>query len=38
VEKGFENIVEEIVEACAGLPLSLEVMGRFLHKNQSWDM
>ncbi|CAK9265644.1 unnamed protein product, partial [Sphagnum jensenii] len=24
VEKGFENIVKEIVEACAGLPLSLE--------------
>ncbi len=38
VEKGFENIVEEIVEACAGLPLSLEVMGGFLHKKQSLDM
>jgi hypothetical protein len=37
VEKGFENIVEEIVAACAGLPLSLEVMGGFLHKKQSWD-
>jgi hypothetical protein len=38
VEKGFENIVEEIVEACAGLPLSLEVMGGFLHKKKSLDM
>jgi hypothetical protein len=38
VEKGFENIVEEIVEACVGLPLSLEVMGGFLHKKQSYDM
>ncbi|CAM6012249.1 unnamed protein product, partial [Sphagnum balticum] len=38
VEKGFENIVEEIVEACAGLPLSLEVMGSFLHKKKSQDM
>ncbi|CAM6008121.1 unnamed protein product [Sphagnum balticum] len=38
VEKGFENIVEEIVEACAGLPLSLEVMGGFLHKKKSRDM
>ncbi len=38
VEKGFENIVEEIVEACGGLPLSLEVMGGFLHKKKSWDM
>ncbi len=38
VEKGFENIVEEIVEACAGLPLSLEIMGGFLHKKQSFDM
>ncbi len=38
VEKGFENIVEEIVEACVGLPLSLEVMGSFLHKKQSLDM
>ncbi|CAK9199796.1 unnamed protein product [Sphagnum troendelagicum] len=38
VEKDFENIVEEIVEACAGLPLSLEVMGGFLHKKKSHDM
>jgi len=38
VEKGFENIVEEIVEACVGLPLSLEVMGGFLHKKQSYDI
>ncbi len=38
VEKGFENIFEKIVEACAGLPLSLEVMGSFLHKKQSLDM
>jgi predicted ATPase len=38
MEKGFENIVEEIVEACVGLPLSLEVMGGFLHKKQSYDM
>jgi hypothetical protein len=35
VEKGFENISEKIVEACAGLPLSLEVMGSFLHKKQA---
>jgi hypothetical protein len=38
VEKGFEKIVEEIVEACAGLPLSLEVMGGFLHKKKNRDM
>jgi hypothetical protein len=38
VEKGFEKIVEEIVEACAGLPLSLEVMGGFLHKKKDHDM
>jgi hypothetical protein len=38
VEKGFENIVKDIVEACAGLPLSLEVMGGFLHKKKSQDM
>jgi Leucine-rich repeat (LRR) protein len=38
VEEGFENIVEEIVETCAGLPLSLEVMGGFLHKKKSRDM
>ncbi len=38
VEKGFKNSFEKIVEACAGLPLSLEVMGRFLHKKQSFDM
>jgi hypothetical protein len=38
VEKGFENIVEEIVKACAGLPLSLEVMGGFLHKKKNRDM
>jgi hypothetical protein len=38
VEKGFEIIFEEIVDACAGLPLSLEVMGGFLHKKQSLDM
>jgi len=38
VEKGFENIYEKIVEACAGLPLSLEVMGSFLHNKQSKDM
>jgi len=38
VEKGFEKIVKEIVEACAGLPLSLEVMGGFLHKKKNHDM
>jgi hypothetical protein len=38
VEKGFEKIIEEIVEACVGLPLSLEVMGGFLHKKKSQDM
>ncbi len=38
VEKGFENISEKIVEACDGLPLSLKVMGSFLHKKQSKDM
>jgi len=38
VEKDFENIVEEIVEACDGLPLSLEIMGGFLHKKQSLDI
>ncbi|KAH9556672.1 hypothetical protein CY35_07G042200 [Sphagnum magellanicum] len=38
VEKDFENIFEKIVEACASLPLSLEVMGSFLHKKQSYDM
>jgi hypothetical protein len=38
VEKGFENIFEKIVKACDGLPLSLEVMGGFLHKKQSLDM
>ncbi|CAM6041609.1 unnamed protein product, partial [Sphagnum compactum] len=27
----LSSIREEIVEACSGLPLSLEVMGRFLH-------
>jgi hypothetical protein len=38
VEKGFEITFEEIVDACAGLPLSLEVMGGFLRKKQSLDM
>ncbi len=38
VEKGFENIFEKIVEACAGLPLSLEVMGGFLHKKQNFNV
>jgi len=38
VEKGFENISENIVEACVGLPLSLEVMGSFLHKKKNHDM
>ncbi len=38
VEKGFENIFENIVAACDGLPLSLEVMGGFLHKKQNFDM
>jgi len=38
VEKHFENIFEEIMEACAGLPLSLEVMGSFLHNKQSKNM
>jgi hypothetical protein len=31
MHKGFENIFDKIVKACAGLPLSLEVMGEFLH-------
>jgi energy-coupling factor transporter ATP-binding protein EcfA2 len=31
IHKGFENIFEKIVKACAGLPLSLEMMGGFLH-------
>jgi energy-coupling factor transporter ATP-binding protein EcfA2 len=31
IHKGFENIFDKIVKACAGLPLSLEVMGGFLH-------
>jgi energy-coupling factor transporter ATP-binding protein EcfA2 len=31
IYKGFENIFDKIVKACAGLPLSLEVMGGFLH-------
>jgi energy-coupling factor transporter ATP-binding protein EcfA2 len=31
MHKGFENIFDKIVKACAGLPLSLEVMGGFLH-------
>jgi hypothetical protein len=38
VEKGFEDIFEKIVKACDGLPLSLEVMGGFLHKKQSLNM
>ncbi len=38
VEKGFENISKKIVEACAGLPLSLEIMGGFLHKKQNFNM
>jgi len=38
VEKGFEITFEEIVDACAGLPLSLEVMGGFLRKKESLDM
>jgi hypothetical protein len=38
VEKGFENIVDEIVEACVGLLLSLEVMGGFLYNKKNRDM
>jgi hypothetical protein len=38
MEKSFENTFEKIVEACASLPLSLEVMGGFLHKKQSFNM
>ncbi len=37
-KKSFENTFEKIVEAYASLPLSLEVMGGFLHKNQSFNM
>jgi nucleoside-triphosphatase THEP1 len=31
IHKGLENIFEKIVKACDGLPLSLEMMGGFLH-------
>ncbi|XP_073390432.1 disease resistance protein L6 isoform X2 [Physcomitrium patens] len=30
----FKDVVEKIVKACGGLPLSLEVMGTYLHGNQ----
>jgi hypothetical protein len=34
VKEGFEVIFDEIVKACDGLPLSLEVIGGFLHTKQ----
>ncbi len=34
IKEGFEAIFDEIVQACDGLPLSLEVMGGFLHTKQ----
>ena len=38
VREGFENVSDEIVVACAGLPLSLEVMGGFLRTKASLDI
>ncbi|KAH8973931.1 hypothetical protein BDL97_01G074300 [Sphagnum fallax] len=38
VKEGFEVIFDEIVQACDGLPLSLEVMGRFLHTKQQLEI
>ncbi|CAK9278148.1 unnamed protein product [Sphagnum jensenii] len=38
VKKGFEVIFDEIVQACDGLPLSLEVMGGFLHTKQQSEI
>ncbi len=38
VKEGFEAIFDEIVQACDGLPLSLEVMGGFLHTKQQLEI
>jgi energy-coupling factor transporter ATP-binding protein EcfA2 len=38
VKKGFEVISDEIMQACNGLPLSLEVMGGFLHTKQQLEI
>jgi hypothetical protein len=38
VKEGFEVIFYEIVQACDGLPLSLEVMGGFLHTKQRLEI
>ncbi len=38
VKEGFEVIIDEIVQACDGLPLSLEVMGGFLHNKQHLEI
>jgi len=38
VKEGFEVIFDEIVQACDGLPLSLEVMGGFLHTKQHLEI
>jgi hypothetical protein len=38
VKEGFEVIFDEIVQACNGLPLSLEVMGGFLHTKQHLEI
>ncbi len=38
VKEGFEVIFDEIVQACDGLPLSLEVMGGFLHTKQELEI
>jgi hypothetical protein len=38
VKEGFEVIFDEIVQACDGLPLSLEVMGGFLHTKQQLEI
>jgi energy-coupling factor transporter ATP-binding protein EcfA2 len=38
VKEGFEVIFDEIVQACDGLPLSLEIMGGFLHTKQQLEI
>ncbi len=38
VKKGFEVVFDEIVQACDGLPLSLEVMGGVLHTKQRLEI